>query len=105
LGTSGKLKSKVGQDKRGRHKRAPNPLCQDIKAGFDVVHLPTGALVSRFQFLATCEEIYDICVLPGLTRPGILGLALDIHRQGLSRPQGSFWDKVGDGKLEKLADK
>jgi uncharacterized protein (TIGR03032 family) len=73
---------------------------QDIKAGFDVVHLPTGALVSRFQFLATCEEIYDICVLPGLKRPGILGLASDAHRQGLSLPQGSFWGAIGDGKLE-----
>jgi len=76
----------------------------DLICGFDVVHLPTGALVSRFQFLSTCEEIYDICILPGLKRPGILGTAAETHRQAISTPQDSFWGEIGDGKIEKKPD-
>jgi len=77
----------------------------DLICGFEVVHLPTGALVSQFRFMATCEEIYDICALPGLVRPGILGVEADTHKLALSLPQGSFWGQIGDGKLEKQAEK
>jgi uncharacterized protein (TIGR03032 family) len=76
---------------------------QDLICGFEVVHLPSGALVSRCQFLSTCEEIYDICVLPGIKRPGILGIAAETHRQAISIPDGGFWGRIGEGKLEKSA--
>lgn len=74
----------------------------DLVCGFEVVHLPTGAKVSQFKFLATCEEVYDICVLPSLRRPGILGLNSPYHRKGIVLPQDSFWGEFGDGKLERV---
>ena len=74
----------------------------DLVCGFEVVHLPTGAKVSQFKFMATCEEVYDICVLPGLKRPGILGIDSPNHRKGIALPEDSFWGEFGDGKLEKI---
>jgi len=74
----------------------------DLICGFEVIHLPTGAKVSQFKFLATCEEVYDICALPGLLRPGILGIDSPNHRKGIVLPEDSFWGEFGDGKLEKV---
>lgn len=74
----------------------------DLVCGFEVVHLPTGAKVSQFKFLATCEEVYDICVLPGLKRPGILGIDSPNHRKGIALPENSFWGEFGDGKPGKI---
>lgn len=74
----------------------------DLICGFEVIHLPTGAKVSQFKFLATCEEVYDICVLPGLKRPGILGIDSPNHRKGIVLPEESFWGEFGDGKLERI---
>lgn len=80
------------------------PMAQrdDLVCGFEVVHLPTGAKVSQFKFMATCEEVYDICVLPGLKRPGILGIDSPNHRKGIALPEDSFWGEFGDGKLERI---
>jgi len=78
---------------RKTHTFGKLPLAQrdDLICGFEVVHLPTGAKVSQFQFHATCEEVYDICALPGLKRPGRLGIDSPNHRQGIVLPEGSFW--------------
>lgn len=78
---------------RKTHTFGSLPLAQrdDLICGFEVVHLPTGAKVSQFQFHATCEEVYDICVLPGLKRPGILGIDSPNHRKGIVLPEDSFW--------------
>lgn len=80
---------------RKTHTFGSLPLAQrdDLLSGFEVVHLPTGAKVSQFRFHATCEEVYDICVLPGLKRPGILGVDSPNHRQGIVLPENSFWSK------------
>jgi len=64
---------------------------KDLMCGIVVIHLPTGALVGSLRFLNSCEEIYDVQVLPGLKRPGILGLGTEIHKLGLSLPDRSFW--------------
>lgn len=73
----------------------------DLICGFEVVHLPSGAKVSQFKFHATVEEVYDICVLPGLKRPGILGTDSPKFRQGVVLPQDSFWGEFGDDRLER----
>lgn len=59
--------------------------------GVTVVHLPTGAIVSQLRYLNSCEEIYDVLVLPGLRRPGILGLADPMYRRALSTPGTTYW--------------
>lgn len=64
---------------------------KDLICGIAVLHLQTGALVGQMEFIRTCEEIYDVQVLPGLSRPGIVGPDSEVRRQGLSTPGVSFW--------------
>jgi uncharacterized protein (TIGR03032 family) len=74
----------------------------DAICGVTVLHLPTGAIVGDLRYLRSCEEIYDVQVLPGLRRPGVLGLHDETHRQALALPDQSFWGRAqehdsGDG--------
>jgi uncharacterized protein (TIGR03032 family) len=69
---------------------------KDVICGIAVLHLQTGALVGQMEFIRTCEEIYDVQVLPGLIRPGIVGPDSDVRSQGLSTPDASFWAVGGD---------
>ena len=63
----------------------------DYQAGFEMIHLPTGGTISQLKFHRSCDEIYDICVLPGLKRPGITGILDGNYRMALSMPDDSFW--------------
>jgi len=64
---------------------------KDAFCGISILHLPTGAFVGDMRYVRTCEEIYDVQVLPGLRRPGLLGLHDETHRQALSTPEQTFW--------------
>lgn len=64
---------------------------KNVICGIAVLHLATGALVGQMEFIRTCEEIYDVQILPGLIRLGIVGPDSDVRRQGLSLPETSFW--------------
>ena len=65
--------------------------------GVTVVHLPTGAVVGQLRYLNTCEEIYDVLVLPDLIRPGILGVSDPIYRRALSTPEATYWGEESGG--------
>ncbi len=64
--------------------------------GITVLHGPTGAVVGDLRYRRSCEEIYDVQILPGLRRPGILGLHDETHRQALSMPEQTFWGRLTD---------
>jgi hypothetical protein len=64
---------------------------QALSSGWAAVHLPSGRVVGSLHYLNSCEEIYDIQVLPGLRRPGILGIDQPLHRNALSTPDHGFW--------------
>jgi uncharacterized protein (TIGR03032 family) len=85
---------------RKSHTFGDLPLAQEGRAfcGITVLHLPTGAKVGELRYLRSCEEIYDLQVLPGLRRPGILGLADTTHRRALSLPDQTFWGQEGDAR-------
>ena len=63
------------------------------RAGIEVIHLPTGQWVGELKYSADVAEIYDICVLPGMKRPGMLNPQNDMHKLGLSLPGATFWAK------------
>lgn len=54
-------------------------------------HLPTGALVGSIRFEASVDEIYDLEILPGYTRPGILNTEGETFRCALTTPDATFW--------------
>lgn len=61
--------------------------------GVMVIHLPTGAIVGQIKYINSCDEIYDVLVLPDVRRPGILGTAAPLYRRGLSLPEATYWGK------------
>ena len=63
---------------------------ESVFSGVYVVHLPTGSIAGHLRYTASCEEIYDVSVLTGGRRPGLMGLGQD-HRRALSLPTKSFW--------------
>lgn len=68
------------------------------KAGIAVVHVPTGVLVGRMTYEQSVDEIFDVAVLPGIRRPGIINTETPIYRHGFSFPEGAMWvmPKQGD---------
>lgn len=60
-------------------------------AGVVVLHLPSGRIAGLIRFVTSCEEIYDVQVLPGTTRPGIVGLDGKLHLDALDTPEASYW--------------
>lgn len=62
-------------------------------AGMAVVHLPSGELVGEVRYHASVEEIYDVQVIPGCLRPGILNTEKPDYKLGLSTPSTTYWAK------------
>lgn len=64
-----------------------------LNAGVAVVHLPTGALVGEVRYHTSVDEIYDVQIIPGYIRPGILNTEKPEYKLGLSTPDMTFWAK------------
>jgi len=73
------------------------PLDRDkLLPGIAIVHLPSGTVAGMLQYRTDCEEIYDVQVLPGVRRPGIIGLGDGMHLNALSTPEAVFWGRSPD---------
>jgi uncharacterized protein (TIGR03032 family) len=62
-----------------------------IYCGVEIIHLPTGANVGNIRYQQSVEEIYDVQVLPGALRPGILNHTTPTHRLALHTAGAAFW--------------
>jgi uncharacterized protein (TIGR03032 family) len=60
-------------------------------AGIAIIHLPTGSLAGELRYHASLDEIYDVQVIPGYRRPGILNTEKPEHKLGLTTPDATFW--------------
>lgn len=69
----------------------PIARAQGLYCGVICFHLPTGRIAGELRYLRTCKEIYDIQVLPGMLRPGILAPGDDVHRRALAVPGLAAW--------------
>ncbi|MEP2511841.1 MAG: TIGR03032 family protein [Reichenbachiella sp.] len=68
------------------------PIAQEsVFPGVVVVDANTGNIVGHIKYETSLEEIYDIKIIAGMQRPGILGVNTDDHRAGLSLPNQGFW--------------
>jgi hypothetical protein len=56
-----------------------------------VMHLPTASISGYIKYENSVEEIYDVKVLPGMLRPGILNQDKPEFRMALSTPTKTFW--------------
>lgn len=69
---------------------------QDLFCGVTAIYLPTGAIVGQLVYENSCEEIYDILIVPGKCRPNILRYDQDIHLHALSIPEATYWAALPD---------
>ena len=61
----------------------------EARCGISVIDLNSGDAVHWLRFDSIIEEMYDVAVLPGSTRPAALGFRTDEIRRVLSMPPGA----------------
>jgi uncharacterized protein (TIGR03032 family) len=61
------------------------------QAGVVVLHLGTGAIVGTLEYKSSVDEIFDLAVLPGLRRPGVLGTHDETHQSAVVTPEKTYW--------------
>ena len=63
------------------------------ESGVIVMHLPSAKIEGKILYQNSLEEIYDIHILKNKIRPNILNTSSDVHKQGLTIPNTTFWKK------------
>ena len=66
---------------------------KEVKAGISIVHLPSAKIIGEISYSSSVEEIYDVHVLPGITRPNIMNTINPEYKSGLVIPGNTFWAK------------
>ena len=67
------------------------PIAKTSFAGVVVVYIPYGKVVGQIKYESSVDEIYDVKILPGLRRPGILNSEKLGDHHALVTPGNSFW--------------
>lgn len=62
--------------------------------GIAIVHLPTGSHCGEIKYHTSVDEIYDVEVLPNMTRPNILNNQMPESKLGVSIPGQTYWAKM-----------
>jgi uncharacterized protein (TIGR03032 family) len=60
-------------------------------AGIAVIHATTGALMAEFKYLNSVEEIYDIKIIKGYTKPNIMNTIRPEFKLSVVLPDSTFW--------------
>ncbi len=61
------------------------------KAGVIILHLPTGSIVGTISYENSVDEIYDVKILPGVSRPNIINTNHPSNKLAITTPKDSFW--------------
>ncbi len=61
------------------------------KAGVMIVHLPTGSIAGNIMYENSVDEIYDVKVLPNMTRPNIINPQHSSVNIAITTPADSYW--------------
>jgi uncharacterized protein (TIGR03032 family) len=56
------------------------------RCGLQVINIQTGDIVHELRIEGVVEELYDVCILPGVERPMAIGFMKDEIRHTLSLP-------------------
>jgi uncharacterized protein (TIGR03032 family) len=71
------------------------PIAIEANAsGVVVVHLPTGSLAGQIIYQNSVDEIYDVQILPGLLRPGMINYREELHKSALVTPSHTYWGSL-----------
>ena len=64
--------------------------------GIVVINAATGNEVARVEYATSVEDIYDVKVLKGMRRPGILNTANEYHKRAIVTEETSYWAELED---------
>ena len=67
----------------------------DLRSGVLAFSLSSGQILGEVSYHTDVEEIYDVVVLPGMRRPGLLGPESPQRKAALSMPGLGFWASPG----------
>lgn len=67
-------------------------------AGVIVVQCSTGKVVAQLQWLVSVDEIYDVQVLPNVSRPNIINTYGESHNHALMLPNATYWARSAGKK-------
>lgn len=60
-------------------------------AGISVVHVPSMKLVGHLKYETTVEEIYDVRILPQMTRPNLIAHTSEDRGIAITTPSDDYW--------------
>jgi uncharacterized protein (TIGR03032 family) len=66
---------------------------KSVKCGIDILHFPTMSKVAQIQYQTSVEELYDVKILEGMSRPNVLSTLKEDFRKALVIPEGTYWAK------------
>lgn len=64
---------------------------RSVFCGIVVIHLPTARVVAHLKYESSVEEIYDVRIMPGMKRPGLVSAHKLEHRLALTTPDEDYW--------------
>ena len=90
--------SKIREDSKDFGKMpiaSKNPI-----AGVAIVNLRTKRVEGLLEYKNAVKELYDVHILPGITRPNILNTLGDLHTRAIITPKRIFWQEAPEKKAE-----
>lgn len=66
-------------------------------AGLVILDAETGTTIAQMRYENHIDEIYDVQVLPGATRPFIINSEDDVHNSAIAAPDLFFWRRKRNG--------
>jgi uncharacterized protein (TIGR03032 family) len=68
------------------------PIAQkSLFCGVVVIHLPSARIVAELKYENSVDEIYDVRLMPGMKRPGLVSAQKAEHRLALTTPEEDYW--------------
>ncbi len=64
---------------------------KSLLCGVAVVHLPSGKVVGHLKYENSVEEIYDVRIMHGMKRPGLVSAQKGDHRLAVTTPDEDYW--------------
>lgn len=64
---------------------------KSVFCGIAVVHLPSARVVAHLKYEDSVEEIYDVRIMHGMKRPGLVSAQKGEHRLALTTPDQDYW--------------
>lgn len=68
------------------------PVSQkSVFAGIVIIYLPSSSMVGYIKYETSVDEIFDVKVIPGTIRPGIVNTMREEYRMAITTPDSAYW--------------